>query len=84
MRAGLTSVGHVRLRSALWMPLLTAVRKSPWLRDFYERLLAKGKPAKVALVAAMRKLLVAVHWNARRRKTFVCLDAAAQPRGGVA
>lgn len=71
MRAPITSIGHVRLRSALWMPLLTAVRRSPWLRAFYERLVAKGKLRKVALIAAMRKLLVAVHWIARHRRPFV-------------
>jgi transposase len=71
MRARITSIGHVRLRSALWMPLLTAVRRNAWLRAFYERLVAKGKLRKVALIAAMRKLLVAVHWIARHRKPFV-------------
>jgi transposase len=69
-RAGIVGVGNVRLRTALWMPVLTAVRKCPWLRAFYERLRAKGKLPKVALVAAMRKLLVAVHWVAKNRRPF--------------
>ena len=38
--------------------MLTAVRWNPPVRAFYERLLSKGKPKKVALVACMRKLLV--------------------------
>jgi transposase len=70
-RAGIVGVGNVRLRTALWMPVLTAVRKCPWLREFYERLVARGKLPKVALIAAMRKLLVAVHWIARHKQPFV-------------
>lgn len=70
-RAPLSPIGNATLRRALWMPTLTAVRKNPWLRAYYEHLRAEGKPAKVALVAAMRKLLVAVHAVARHRKPFV-------------
>ncbi len=70
-RAPLSPIGNAALRRALWMPTLTAVRKNPWLRAYYERLRADGKPAKVALVAAMRKLLVAVYTVAKHRKPFV-------------
>ena len=70
-RARLTPIGHVRLRSALWMPILTAVRRNPWLKAFYDRLIARGKPPKLALVAALRKLLHAVHSVARHRRPFV-------------
>jgi transposase len=70
-RAPLTALGHVRLRQALWMPTLTAVRRNHWLRAHYQRLRANGKPAKVALVACMRKLLAAVYAVARDRKPFV-------------
>lgn len=69
-RAGLTPVGNARLRKALWMPTLTAVRRNPWLRAYYERLRSRGKMPKVALIASMRKLLVAVHCVARTRKPF--------------
>jgi hypothetical protein len=70
--AGLTPIGHVRPGSVLWMPVLTAVmRRNPWVRAFYERLIARGKPAKLALVAALRKLLHAVHSVARHRRPFV-------------
>lgn len=71
LRAGLTSMGHARLRAALWMPTLTAVRKNPWLQRYYERLRARGKLPKVALVACMHKLLFAVHSVARNRRPFV-------------
>ena len=70
-RAALTTIGHARLRSALWMPTLSAVRCNPWLRAHYQRLRANGKPTKVALVACMRKLLHAVYAVARNRKPFV-------------
>lgn len=69
-RADLAPIGHARLRSELWMPTLTAVRRNPWLRGFYEGLRARGKPPKVALIAAMRKLLHAVYSVAKNRKPF--------------
>jgi len=69
-RAPLAPVGNAGLRKALWMPVLGAVRRNPWLRAFYERLRAAGKPAKLALVAAMHKLLLAVYSVAKHRKPF--------------
>ncbi len=53
------------------MPTLVAVQKNPWIRAYYERLRANGKPPKAALVASMRKLLIAVHVVARTRKPFI-------------
>ena len=50
--------GRAKVRAALYMPTLTAVRCNPVLKDFYERLLRAGKARKVALTACMRKLLV--------------------------
>jgi transposase len=70
-RAAATHFGHARLRTALWMPTLSGVRRNPWLRAFYERLRAAGKPPKLALVAAMRKLLLAVYVTARNLRPFV-------------
>ena len=40
------------------MGAMVASRHNPVIRDFYQKLLAAGKPKKVALVACMRKLLV--------------------------
>jgi transposase len=83
-RAAIGPTGHARLRMALWMPVLGAVRRNPWLRAFYERLRANGKLPKVALIAAMRKLLHAIYSVAKHRRPFVLpgqhqadLDAAA-------
>lgn len=78
LRAGLTPIGNAKLRAALWMPTLTAVRKNPWLRAYYERLRARGKLPKVALVASMRKLLVAVYSVAKNRRAFVPQLATAE------
>ena len=49
--------GRANVRAAPYMPTVVAVRWCPVLRDFYQRLVAAGKPKKVALVACMRKLL---------------------------
>jgi transposase len=67
----MTSVGKARLRAALWMPVLTAVRYNTWLRTYYERLVAGGKLRKVALVASMRKLLHAIYSVATNRRPFI-------------
>lgn len=77
-RAALTPIGNARLRAALWMPTLTAVRYNPWLRDHYQRLLARGKLPKVALVACMHKLLFAIYSVAKHRKPFLPVVSAAQ------
>lgn len=77
-RAGLTPHGNARLRTKLWMPTLTAVRRNAWLRGYYQGLRARGKLPKVALVAAMRKLLVAVYYVAKNRKPFVPILAEAR------
>jgi hypothetical protein len=44
------------------MPTLGAATQSnPWLMAFYRQLTARGKPSKVALIAAVRKLLAAIY-----------------------
>jgi transposase len=50
--------GRPKARRALYMSALVACFKNPVLKPFYLRLIAKGKPFKVALTAAMRKLLI--------------------------
>lgn len=79
-RASLTPLGAARLRAKLWMPVLTAIRRNPWLRAYYERLIARGKLPKVALVAAMRKLLHAVYAVATHRRPFVPILVAQDAR----
>ena len=48
------------IRRVLYMNTLCAVRYDPAMKEFYEALVARGKPKKVALVATMRKLVVAL------------------------
>lgn len=50
------------------MACLSAVRYDPVLKPFYQRLVANGKPKKVALVAAARKLVTML--NARMREAL--------------
>ena len=49
--------GRGPVRAALYMGALVATRHNPVIRAFYRRLVGAGKPKKVAVVAAMRKLL---------------------------
>ena len=52
------SGGRARVRAMLYMATLVAIYRNPVVKAWYQRLLAAGKPKKVALVACMRKLLV--------------------------
>ena len=71
--------GRSYVRRVLYMATLSATRFNPRIKDFYQRLLAQGKPKKVALTAAMRKLLTILNtlikndelWNAEPNKTSV-------------
>jgi transposase len=53
--------GRASVRAALYMAALVATRFNPVLAAFYRRLRDAGKPAKVALVAVMRRLLTMVN-----------------------
>lgn len=57
--------GRAAVRAALYMAALVAARRNPVIRRFYQRLLAAGKPKKVALVACMRKLLTILNHMVR-------------------
>jgi transposase len=50
--------GRAKVRATLYMATLSAIKWSPSIKAFHERLIAAGKPGKVAHVACMRKLLV--------------------------
>jgi transposase len=56
-RSKMSKVGNSRIRKALYMPALCALRTNPTLIDFAARLRAAGKPGKVVVGAVMRKLL---------------------------
>nr|WP_246432248.1 transposase [Xanthomonas theicola] len=57
--------GRATVRSALYMAAIVAMRHNPVIRACYQRLVAAGKPKKVAIVACMRKLLIILNAMAR-------------------
>lgn len=50
--------GRSKVRTVLFVSMLSAIQCHPQLKPYYQRLVAAGKPKKVALVACMRKQLV--------------------------
>ncbi len=56
-RSTISKAGNSLLRSRLYMATVSATRHNPIIRALYQRLLARRKPKRVALVACMRKLL---------------------------
>ena len=70
-RAPVSPLGNADLRAELWMPTLVAIKRNAWLRAYYQRLVARGKPRKLAVVASMRKLLIAIYAVAKSRRPFV-------------
>jgi transposase len=56
----ISHAGNAYLRKALYMAALSAAHHEPYLRAFYQRLLAAGQPKMQALTAVMRKLLHAI------------------------
>jgi transposase len=67
--------GRVEVRAPLYMATLVAIRHNPVIRPFYRRLRAAGKPAKVALVACMRKLLTMLNAMLRDRRSWAPAEA---------
>lgn len=59
--------GRARVRAVLYMATLVATRHNPVIKAHYQRLLAMGKPKKLALVACMRKLLIILNAMVRTR-----------------
>jgi transposase len=57
--------GRAQVRHILYMAAFTAIRSNPVIKDFYERLIGRGKPHKVALVACMRKMITILNAMAR-------------------
>jgi transposase len=56
-----TGGGRSRVRAALYMAALSAVRYNPVIKTYYRRLVDSGKPKMVALVASMRKILITLN-----------------------
>jgi transposase len=62
--------GRASVRASLYMAALVGVRFNPVLKAFYQRLRAAGKAPKLALVAAMRKLLTILNAIVRDKKPW--------------
>jgi transposase len=63
--------GRKRVRDALYMAALNAVRRADHFKTFYARLRNAGKPAKLALIAVARKLLTVLNAMMRDRKAYL-------------
>jgi transposase len=68
--------GRAQVRCKLYMAALTAIRCNPVIKAFYQRLIARNKLKKVALVACMRKLLTIINVMVRDNKLW---NVKAQP-----
>ena len=62
--------GRTEVRNVLYMASITASRHNPVIRDLYSRLRNRGRPAKAALVAAIRKLLTILNAIIRDQKPW--------------
>ena len=69
-RTRLSKAGNARLRTALYLPTLTAIRFNPVLRQFFARLVAAGKPRMQAVGACMRKLVMLCYGVLKNRAPF--------------
>lgn len=69
-RPKLCKTGNSRLRKALYMPAIVALRFNPVLRTFAERLTAAGKHKRLIIGAVMRKLLVLAYGIIRSGRRF--------------
>lgn len=62
--------GRKRVRDALYIAALTAVRSSPHFKAIYQALVAAGKAKKLALIAVARRLLIAINAMIRDNADF--------------
>ncbi len=69
--------GRAPVRAVLYMAALVATRRNAVIRAFYQRLVAAGKPKKLALVACMRKLLTMLNMIVRTKTPWQAPEARA-------
>jgi transposase len=67
--------GRSAVRKALYMATLSATIYNPTIRKFYNRLLDKGKPKKLALTACMRKLLIILNSICKNDPVNICFQS---------
>jgi len=59
------------MRKSLYMPTLVSIQYNQKIKVFYDRLVLKHKPKKVAVIAAMRKLLLIAHAIHKNKTVYV-------------
>jgi transposase len=69
-RTRLSKAGNARLRKALYLPTLTAIRFNPLLQGFFDRLVRAGKPKMQTVGACMRKLVMICYGVLKNRAAF--------------
>jgi len=70
-RSRISKHGNQMMRKSLYMPTLCCIKHNHKIRVFYERLVSKHKPKKVAVIAAMRKLLLIAHAVYQNKTVYV-------------
>jgi transposase len=69
-QARLAKAGNRHIRSALYMPALSAKQHDPHVKAYFQHLLDNGKKPLQAVCAVMRKLLHAIHGMLKHDKPF--------------
>jgi len=54
--------GNSHLRQSVYMPAISAIKSNPNLKSYYDRIIEKGKPKKVGVIAVARKLLLLIYF----------------------
>jgi len=54
--------GNKHLRQSVYMPAISAIKSNPKLKMYYDRMLEKGKPKKVGVIAVARKRLLLIYF----------------------
>lgn len=83
-RARISKAGNRYIRQALYMPALCAKRHDPYVKGFFEHLVARGKTKMQAVCAVMRKLLHAIHGMLTHNQPFDNTRFYATPAGASA
>ena len=63
--------GNQMMRKSLYMPTLVSIQYNQKIKVFYDRLVSKHKPKKVAVIACMRKLLLIAHAIYKNKTVYV-------------
>lgn len=66
--------GRAHVRAILYMGAVVAMRHNPTIKAFYERLVSRGKPKKLALTACVRKMLVILNAMVRDNQPWLAIE----------